>query len=69
LADQPDKVISELFKNSTVQRRKGCHMTKQIRAYGEGLALEWMMEEFEPGHPNVERILSEPLIEELIMDD
>lgn len=69
LADQPDKVISELFKNSTVQRRKGCHMTKQIRAYGEGLILEWMMEEYEPGHPNIERILSEPLIEELIMDD
>lgn len=69
LADQPDKVISELFKNSTVQRRKGCHMTKQIRAYGEGLILEWMMEEYEPGHPNIERIYSEPLIEELIMDD
>lgn len=69
LADQPDKVISELFKNSTVQRRKGCHMTKQIRAYGEGLILEWMMEEYEPGHPNIERIFSEPLIEELIMDD
>ena len=69
LADQPDKVISELFKNSTVQRRKGCHMTKQIRAYGEGLILEWMMEEYEPGNPNIERIFSEPLIEELIMDD
>ena len=69
LADQPDKVISELFKNSTVQRRKGCHMTKQIRAYGEGLILEWMMEEYEPGHPNIERIFREPLIEELIMDD
>lgn len=69
LADQPDKVISELFKNSTVQRRKGCHMTKQIRAYGEGLILEWMMEEYEPGHPNIERIFSEPLIEELIMND
>lgn len=69
LADQPDKVISELFKNSTVQRRKGCHMTKQIRAYGEGLILEWMMEEYESGHPNIERIFSEPLIEELIMDD
>ena len=69
LADQPDKVINELFKNSTVQRRKGCHMTKQIRAYGEGLILEWMMEEYEPGHPNIERIFSEPLIEELIMDD
>ena len=27
------------------------------------------MEEYEPGHPNIERIFSEPLIEELIMDD
>ena len=44
-------------------------MTKQIRAYGEGLILEWTMEEYEPGHPNIERIFSEPLIEELIMDD
>jgi hypothetical protein len=44
-------------------------MTKQIRAYGEGLILEWMMEEYEPGHPNIERIFSEPLIEELIMND
>ena len=69
LADQPDKVITEVFKNSNVQRRKGCHMTKQIRAYGEGLILEWMMEEYEPGHPNIERIYSEPLIEELIEND
>ena len=66
LADQPDKVISELFKDSKVQRRKGCHMTKQIRQYGEGLILEWLLEEFEPGHPNLERIYSEPLLEELI---
>ena len=63
LADQPDKIISEVFKDSKVQRRKGCHMTKQIRAYGEGL------EEYEPGHPNVERVYSEPLIEELIEND
>ena len=69
LADQPDKVISEVIKDSRVQRRKGCHMTKQIRAYGEGLILEWMMEEYEPGHPNLERIYSEPLIEELIEND
>lgn len=69
LADQPDKVISELFKDSKVQRRKGCHMTKQIRAYGEGLILEWLLDEYEPGHPNVERIYSEPLIEELIQND
>lgn len=69
LADQPDKVITEIFKDSKVQRRKGCHMTKQIRAYGEGLVLEWMMEEYEEGHLNIERIYSEPLIEELIEND
>ena len=69
LADQPDKVIAEVFKDSKVQRRKGCHMTKQIRAYGEGLILEWMMDEYEPGHPNIERIYSEPLLEELIQND
>lgn len=69
LADQPDKIISEVFKDSKVQRRKGCHMTKSIRTYGEGLILEWLMDEFEPGHPNIERIYSEPLIEELIEND
>lgn len=69
LADQPDKIISEVFKDSKVQRKKGCHMTKQIRAYGEGLILEWLLDEFEEGHPNVERVYSEPLIEELIEND
>lgn len=69
LADQPDKIISEVFKDSKVQRRKGCHMTKQIRSYGEGLILEWLLDEFEEGHPNVERVYSEPLIEELIEND
>lgn len=69
LADQPDKIISEVFKDSKVQRRKGCHMTKQIRAYGEGLILEWLLDEFKEGHPNVERVYSEPLIEELIEND
>jgi len=27
------------------------------------------MDEFEPGHPNIERVYSEPLIEELIEND
>ena len=44
-------------------------MTKSIRAYGEGLILEWLMDEFELGHPNIERNSSEPLIEELIEND
>lgn len=69
LADQPDKIITEVFKDSRVQRRKGCHMTKQIRQYGEGLIKEWLEEEYEPGHPNLERIFSEPLLEELIMNN
>ena len=69
LADQQDKVISEIFKDSKVQRKKGCHMTKQIRSYAEGLIKEWLLEEYEPGHPNLERIYSEPLIEELLLDD
>lgn len=69
LADQPDKVITEVFKDSRVQRRKGCHMTKAIRAYGEGLILEWLLDEFEPGRPNIERVYSEPLLEELIEND
>ena len=33
------------------------------------MILEWLMEEFEPGHPNIERIYSEPLLEELIETD
>ena len=69
LADQPDKIITEVFKDSKVHRRKGCHMTKSIRAYGEGLILEWLLDEYEPGHPNIERIYSEPLLEELIQND
>ena len=69
LADQPDKIITEVFKDSKVQRRKGCHMTKAIRQYGEGLILEWLMDEYEPGHPNIERVYSEALIEELIEND
>lgn len=69
LADQPDKVIAEIIKDSKVQRRKGCHMTKSIRQYAEGLIKEWLEDEYEPGHTNIERIYSEPLLEELIEND
>ncbi|MFZ2756299.1 MAG: hypothetical protein WAY93_05480 [Atopobiaceae bacterium] len=30
---------------------------------------EWLEEEYEQGHPNLERIYSEPLLEELIYDN
>lgn len=65
LADQPD-IINDIIGNSKVQRRKGIHMNKQIRAYGEGLIKEWLNEEYAPGCKNLTKIFSEPLLEELI---
>ena len=65
LADQPD-IINDIFSNSKVQRRKGCHMNKQIKQWGEGMIKEWLNEEYAPGKKNLTRILSEPLLEELI---
>lgn len=69
LSDQPDKVIAQIFRDSKVNRKKGCHMTKQVRQYAEEKINEWLREEYEPGHPNLERIYSEPLLEELIMNN
>jgi hypothetical protein len=65
LADQPD-IINDIIGKSTVQRRKGIHMNTQIKDYGEGLIKEWLNEEYSPGKKNLTRILSEPLLEELI---
>lgn len=42
LADQPD-IISDVVGNSKVQRKKGCHMNKQIKQWGEGLIKDWLM--------------------------
>lgn len=69
LADQPDKVIAQIFRDSKVNRKKGCHMTKQVRLFAEEKINDWLREEYEPGHPNLERIYSEPLLEELIMNN
>lgn len=65
LADQPD-IINDIVSNSKVQRRKGCHMNKQIKQWGEGMIKEWLNEEYAPSKKNLTRILSEPLLEELI---
>lgn len=65
LADQPD-IISDIVGNSKVQRKKGCHMNKQIKQWGEGLIKDWLNEEKAPGKKNLHDILSEPLLEELI---
>lgn len=65
LADQPD-IISDIVGNSKVQRKKGCHMNKQIKQWGEGLIKDWLNDEQAPGKKNLHNILSEPLLEELI---
>lgn len=65
LADQPD-IISDIVGNSKVQRKKGCHMNKQIKQWGEGLIKDWLNEEQAPGKKNLHNIISEPLLEELI---
>ena len=66
LADQPD-IITDVVGNTKVQRKKGCHMNKQIKAWGEGLIKDWLNEEQAPGKKNLTNILSEPLLEELII--
>lgn len=65
LADQPD-IISDIVGNSKVQRKKGCHMNKQIKAWGEGLIKDWLNDINANGKKNLYNILSEPLLEELI---
>jgi len=65
LADQPD-YISEIIKDSKVQRRKGVHMVQGIKDWAEIQIRDWLIEEYEPGKKNLTRILSEPLLEELI---
>ena len=66
LCDQPNELIRDIVGDSKVQRNKGIHMNKQIKEYGEGLIKEWLLEEFDLGKKNLSRILSEPLLEELI---
>lgn len=65
LADQPD-IIKDIIKNSTVQRKKGIHMAVGIKDWAELKTRDWLNEEYEPGKKNLTKILSEPLLEELI---
>lgn len=65
LSDQPN-IISKIIKNSTVQRGKGIHMVVAIKDWAEGVLRDWLIEEYEPGKKNLTKILSEPLLEELI---
>jgi len=65
LTDQPD-FINEIIKDSRVNRRKGIHVVKGIKDWAEIKVRDWLNEEFEPGRKHLTRIMSEPLLEELI---
>lgn len=65
LADQPD-IINDIVSNSKVNRKKGCHMNKQIKQWGQGLIKDWLNDINADGKKNVYNIMSEPLLEELI---
>lgn len=64
LADQPD-IIKDITQNTKVNRGKGCHMTKEIKLWGEGKIKEWLEEDI-GGKMRLTTIYSEPLLEELI---
>jgi len=66
LADQPNDLIGDIVKDSKVDRKKGIHMSQFIKDWGEGAIRDWLVEEFAPGKKNLTKIMSEPLLEELI---
>lgn len=68
LANQPD-IISDIVNVSKVQRRKGAHMNKEIKAWGEREIKDWLNERTSPTSKNLHKILSVPLLKELISYD
>jgi hypothetical protein len=66
LADQPDIINDILQTNTKVNRKKGIHMNKEIKLWGERLIRDWLNDEYAPGYKNLTKIFSEPLLEELI---
>ena len=65
LADQPD-IIRDITNSSKVNRGKGCHMTKEIKAWGIDRIKEWLEEDLGNDTLRLNTIMSEPLLEELI---
>jgi hypothetical protein len=66
LADQPDIINDILQTNTKVNRKKGIHMNKEIKLWGERIIRDWLNDEYAPGSKNLTKVFSEPLLEELI---
>src|ERR1035437_5088348 len=65
LIDQP-LFIKDIIKKTDVDRGKGMHMNAALKDYGELLVRDWLNEEFEPGKSNIFKMMSIPLLKELI---
>lgn len=65
LADQPD-IINDIVRDTKVRRRKGVHMVDALKDWGEREIRDWLNEEYAPGKKNLTKILSVPLLQELI---
>jgi hypothetical protein len=65
LANQPD-IISDIVKDSKVNRKKGVHMVRTIKDWAERELRDWLNEEISPGVKQLTRIMSIPLLQELI---
>ena len=65
LADQPD-IINDIVRDTKVKRRKGVHMVDALKDWGEREIRDWLNEEYAPGKKNLTKILSVPLLQELI---
>ena len=46
LADEPE-IIKDIIKDSIVSRKKGMHMTKELKIFGEGLIKSWLIEPYD----------------------
>jgi hypothetical protein len=65
LENQPD-IIQEVVNNTRVFRRKGMHMTTQLKATGLIWLRDFLTEEYSPNVTRISRIMSEPLLQELV---
>lgn len=65
LADQPD-IINDIIRDSKVNRKKGIHMVDAIKDWAERELRDWLKQEYSPGKQNLTRILSIPLLQELL---
>lgn len=76
LLKQQPLILEDIIPNSKVSRGYGIHFGggvegsysrgHGVRSFGEQRVLEWLLEEYDEGKTNVDKIFSVPLLQELI---